>query len=107
MGAIWVGAILQLKDIPVNSTFNYAENCGANNCPYTKLPEAASKPSLTSTYALCGTLNASCLLAIIITALFVDDLKYDDDLKPISRGKVTIQSISKFIFGKKINMYNK
>lgn len=96
VGALWLGAILQLKDLPVNSTYDYAENCGANNYPQTKLPEAASKPSIKSVYILGGTIVASSGVAIIITTLFVDDILEDDqDGKPARRAKITLKSISK------------
>ena len=101
MGAIWIGGILQLKELPMNSTYDYSENCGANNYPQTKLPEAASKPSIQSVYILCGTLVASSVVAIIITILFVDDIRDDDeDGKSSKRAKVTFSIISKFNFSK-------
>ena len=90
-----LGSILQLKDLEVDRGFNYSQSCGANNCPKTILPIGASKPTVASIYALCGTLNGACLLSIFITLLFVDDLKYDEDLNPIKRGNITISSISK------------
>ena len=75
-GASWVGGILQLKELDLNSTaYDYANNCGMGNCPQTQLLPSTSKPSLGSVYALCATLIASCLVAIVITALFVDDLR--------------------------------
>lgn len=95
LGAAWLGGILQLKDLPLNSTFDYENNCGAKNYPQTKLPEAASKPSVTSIYVLCGVLNGSCLLAILISALFVDDVKDEDETK---REKISIQLISNVFF---------
>ena len=85
-----------MKDLSVDQGFNYSHSCGANNCPKTILPEAASKPTINSIYALCGTLIGACLLAILITFIFVDDLKYDEDLNPIKRGKITFSSISKW-----------
>lgn len=91
MGAIWIGGILQLKELPMNSTYDYSENCGANNYPQTKLPEAASKPSIQSVYILCGTLVASSLVAILITILFVDDIREDESSK---RAKITFSIIS-------------
>jgi hypothetical protein len=102
LGSVWIGAILQLKEKPINSTFDYSISCGANNCPYTSLPESTSRPSLSSIYGLCGTLNGACLLAIIITAVFVDDLKYDENLKEVARGRITKNSISIFDLNNKI-----
>lgn len=95
LGAIWIGTILKLKDLPVNSTFNYASSCGVNNCPGTKLPESASKPSVSSVYGLCATINGACILSILIAFFFVDDLKYDENMNKIERGKIGIQKISK------------
>ncbi|RMZ96116.1 UNC93 [Brachionus plicatilis] len=93
LGAIWIGTILKLKDLPVNSTFNYASSCGVNNCPGTKLPESASKPSVSSVYGLCATINGACILSILIAFFFVDDLKYDENMNKIERGKIGIQKI--------------
>ncbi|CAF0779572.1 unnamed protein product [Brachionus calyciflorus] len=93
LGSLWIGTILQLKDLSVNATFDYSKSCGANNCPLTTLPEAASKPSVSSVYALCGTINGACFLAIIIAFLFVDDLKYDENMNKIERGNISFQKL--------------
>lgn len=95
IGSSWIAGILQLRELSVNSTFNYAENCGANNYPQTKLPEATSKPSVQSVYILCATLVASCLLAILVTFLFVDDIKEDMSDELAKREKLSFQLIGK------------
>ncbi|CAF0872277.1 unnamed protein product [Brachionus calyciflorus] len=93
LGSTWIGTILDIKEQPLNSTFNYAESCGINNCPLTPLPEATSKPTVSSVYKLCATINGACFLSIIIAFLFVDDLKYDENLNPIERGNVSLKKI--------------
>ena len=99
LGALWLGVILQLKDLPANTTYNYAENCGANNYPQTKLPEAASKPTVKSVYILGATLAASCVVAIIVTVFFVDDIVEDDENgKPMKRERITMARTSKSHF---------
>lgn len=96
LGALWLGAILQLKDLPANSTYDYAENCGANNYPQTKLPEAASKPSIKSVYILGGTIALSSAIALLVTLFFVDDICEDDESgKPKKREKITLAVFSK------------
>lgn len=100
LGALWLGAILQLKDLPANTTYNYAENCGANNYPQTKLPEAASKPSIKSVYILGATLALSCVVAIVVTLFFVDDIRENDENgKELKREKITLARASKSIGG--------
>jgi hypothetical protein len=79
LGSIWVGTILQLKELQVNSTFDYAASCGVRNYPQTPLPDTATRPTRNSIFILFGTIVAACLLAILITLLFVDDVK-DDEL---------------------------
>ena len=98
LGALWLGVILQLKDLPANTTYNYAENCGANNYPQTKLPEATSKPTVKSVYILFATLISSGLLTLIITFLFVDDIHSDEtsDHQLAKREKITLKLISNF-----------
>lgn len=96
LGSIWLAVILQLKELPVNSTFNYAESCGANNYPQTKLPEATSKPTLKSIYILFATIIASGVLALIVTFLFVDDINTDETKDELAvREKINVKLISK------------
>lgn len=97
IGSLWLGGILQLKELSINSTFKYSENCGANNYPQTKLPEATSKPTVKSVYILFATLISSGLLAFIITFLFVDDIHSDEtsDHQLAKREKITLKLISK------------
>jgi len=98
IGSVWVGTILQLKELPLNSTYDYALSCGALNCPSTPLQEATSKPTLKSVYILSGTIVGATALAILITLLFVDDLDFDEEMKNVKRVKITLSSISKFLF---------
>ena len=95
MGSVWIGFILEVKDLPFNSTFDYSNSCGMNNCPNTKLPEATSKPSLDSIYRLFITLLIATVSAMIISLLFVDDLNYDENLNHVQRQKITKSFISK------------
>lgn len=95
VASLWIGFILETKEIYMNSTFAYEAYCGSQNCPSTKLPEATSKPTLKSIYALFGTLSASTLLSIFICILFVDDLKFDENNKKIKRVKCSISYIKK------------
>ena len=55
--------------------FDYARYCGFNNCPSDKLPDVSSKSSLTSVYILCGILMLLCVAAILVTIIFVDNIK--------------------------------
>ena len=98
VASLWIGFILETKEIYMNSTFAYEAYCGSQNCPSTKLPEATSKPTLKSIYALFGTLSASTLLSIFICILFVDDLKFDENNKKIKRVKCSISYISTIKF---------
>lgn len=98
LASLWIGFILQTKEIYTNSTFDYAAYCGSQNCPRTKLPEATSKPTLNSIYALFGTLSASTLLSLFICLLFVDDLKFDENNKKMPRGKISLTLISMINF---------
>jgi hypothetical protein len=63
------------------------------------LPETATKPTRESIFILFGTIVGSCLLAIVITLLFVDDVK-DDELhenyEQINKDKQSIR-INKFV----------
>ncbi|RMZ97376.1 hypothetical protein BpHYR1_017526, partial [Brachionus plicatilis] len=93
LGSIWIGTILEIEDLPLNSSYDYSQSCGLNNCPLTPLPEATSNPTLSSVYVLCGVINGACFLSIIIALLFVDDLKYDENLNPIQRGKIDFEKI--------------
>jgi hypothetical protein len=93
-----VGTILQIKELPVNSSYDYASSCGAPNCPNTLLQEATSKPTLKSIYILSGTIVCATIIAILITLLFVDDLDFDEEMKEVRRGKITLISISKILF---------
>lgn len=97
MASLWIGFILQTEELPLNGTeYDYASMCGSQNCFDTKLPEATSKPTLNSVYALMGTVVASIILAILISFLFLDDLKYDDNNEPIKRTKISRSYISMY-----------
>lgn len=89
---------MDIDDLSPNSTYDYSQSCGVNNCPLTPLPEETSNPTLSSVYILCGTINAACLLSIIIALLFVDDVKYDENLNPVERGRVDFKKISNYFF---------
>ncbi len=91
---MWIAGILEVEELPMNTTFDYALSCGMNNCPDTRLPDATSEPSLNSIYNLFATLIGATLIALAIGLLFVDDLKYDDNLVQIERHAITTDHIS-------------
>jgi hypothetical protein len=98
IGSVWVGTILQLKELPLNSSYDYASSCGALNCPNTPLQEATSKPTLRSVYILSGTIVGATVLAILITILLVDDLDFDEEMNEVKRGKITLSAISRIYY---------
>ena len=59
--------------------YNYAKYCGYNNCPFDKLPEISSKRSLFSIYLLRAAMMSLCVLSMIVTILFVDNISIIDD----------------------------
>ena len=61
--------------------FDYEQYCGLNNCPSHSLPPASNKPSVLSVYIFCGALIGLCILAIIITVVFVDNVELIQDEK--------------------------
>ncbi len=85
---------MQIDQLPVNTTFDYANKCGMNNCPNTKLQETASKPTLHSVYNLLYTLIVATTIGIIISLLFVDDFKFDENSNEIKREQITKQFLS-------------
>jgi hypothetical protein len=89
LGSILVTSILktpEVKDINGNGTFiDYENLCGANNCPSFQLPMSSSKPSVQSVYALCASLIGLCILALIITLVFMDNTLKTSSENTISR----------------------
>ncbi len=77
LGSVLVTAILKTQDLNgTNSTaFDYQSMCGANNCPDFKLPVSSTDPSDSSVYWLLGSLIALCVVAILTTTFFMDNLK--------------------------------
>lgn len=71
-----IATILKTKESAIisNNTFNYLLNCASNTCPDTKLQMETSKPNLLSVYGLCGALFCLCIIAIIISAIFMDNI---------------------------------
>lgn len=87
-GPIWIAAILKLKEDHHEDSkkFNFTQNCGLNNYPYSPLPSSASKPTPTSIYIFVSTLVGSCLLAALITYFFIDEIDEntdEDDKTPV------------------------
>lgn len=87
-GPIWIAAILKLKEDHHEDSkkFNFTQNCGLNNYPYSPLPSSASKPTSTSIYIFVSTLVGSCLLAALITYFFIDEIDEntdEDDKTPV------------------------
>jgi len=91
---LWIAGILEVDELSVNSTFDYALSCGMNNCPNTQLPDATSEPTLNSIYNLFATIIGATLVALVVGLLFVDDLKYDENLVQIERHAITTDHIS-------------
>ena len=87
-GPIWIAAILKLKEDHHEDSkkFNFTDNCGLNNYPYSPLPSSASKPTSTSIYIFVSTLVGSCLLDALITYFFIDEIDEntdEDDKTPV------------------------
>ncbi len=76
--------------------YNYARYCGYNNCPADKLSEISSKRSLSSIYLLRAAMMSLCVLSMIVTILFVDNISIVDD-KMEKQNKIPI--------GKQFNVF--
>ncbi len=73
------GGILDTEKKSFNGTFDYAGSCGIANCPNTKLPASQSTPTDKSFYILYGSLILLCVLSILITIFFMDNISDDDE----------------------------
>ena len=73
MGYGFVGIILKFNNNTLNSTDSF---CGMNNCPSTILH--GSKPTLESFQLFYITLILCCILSIIITYTYLENITYDD-----------------------------
>ncbi len=97
IGSILVTTILKTQDsnrttsANGSSPFNYAATCGANNCPTYELAKSSTDPSTTSVYELLASLIGLCLLAILITILFMDNLPSTIYTKTMVGGNETRQ----------------
>lgn len=83
----------------LNTEYDYVKYCGFNNCPKDPLPVTSSKPGLQSVYLLCGALIFLCLLALLITICFVDNISDDDDNAETGENKkpkITLSLMSNF-----------
>jgi hypothetical protein len=67
--------------MPSNSTFDYTRYCGANNCPADILPSSSTTPSRESVYILVGILVTICVIGIINTICFMDNIPMITDKK--------------------------
>ncbi len=59
--------------------FDYANSCGRNNCPSTQIPTSLSKPTRSSFIQLYISLIVLCVLSMIVTLLFMDNIKEEED----------------------------
>jgi hypothetical protein len=59
--------------------YDYVHKCGINNCPDTILPPTHSTPTVSSTFALCYSIIALVILAMLITVLFLDHIRDEDE----------------------------
>jgi hypothetical protein len=89
--------------------YDYANKCGFNNCPQTQLPAALSKPTLTSVYNLCYSMIGLLCVAILITALFLDDITDENENGTSERQNVTKKPrVSKYnVFILNLNLISK
>lgn len=62
-----------------DDTYDYAKNCGAYNCPQTKLPGSLSKTTKKSFAILYGCLLALIGLSVATTLVFMDNIQDHDD----------------------------
>ena len=70
-----------LNNSYVNSSlhvYDYENNCGINFCPTTELAASQSKPTTESFIVLYICLVGLCLLAILVTFFFVDDIAEEE-----------------------------
>jgi hypothetical protein len=78
-GSILITITLKIKtNTFANATYDYGAHCGVNNCPNTKLP-ISSSPTEDSIRLLCGVLVAICIVGIVNTIVFLDDLEMTPD----------------------------
>lgn len=88
ISSLLVGIIAQVKSSIKEDSYDYKSLCGASNCPWYRLSTEKSKPSFTSVYILCGLLLCFCVIAILITILFVDNINLNnsdyDESEPTS-----------------------
>lgn len=75
--------------------FDYAHSCGQYNCPQTKLPGSLAKPTKKSFAILYGSLLALCILSILTTFFFMDNIKDVDeqDEGDSNKKKISINSV--------------
>ena len=74
---------LLLRSKPADEAdFDYANSCGLNNCPETKLPGSLSKMTRSSFILLYICLIALCVLSMVVTLLFMDNLKDESESSP-------------------------
>lgn len=63
----------------LNETYDYAAQCGANNCPSTLLPPSDSTPDKDSVYWLSGSMDLLVIIALLISIFFMDNLKDNEN----------------------------
>ena len=80
----------QQNHLNQSEPYDYARYCGLNNCPTDKLPDISAKPTLYSVYFLCGALIFLCVLSIILTLIFVDNISLLEDISNAEKRKPTI-----------------
>ena len=68
--------------------------CGVNNCPDTLQPPQ-SIPTKESVYWLCGALDILIVCSLLVTILFLDDIKNADNDLNEEQSKVFIEKVKK------------
>jgi hypothetical protein len=75
-------------------SYDFSNNCGAKNCPQTKMPPSLSKPVLQSIYNLCYSLIALIVIAVIVTILFLDNIKDDETSQDVNAVSTSLSNIN-------------
>ncbi len=74
--------LLDLIRASEDDTYDYANSCGRNNCPSTKLPGTLTNITRPSFIILYISLIVIVLLSMVITGLFMDDIKEESENDP-------------------------